>query len=67
VLRGERADVTDFFLMTLMDTSVVKHNMLKTDRENYLKIIAIIIREFIMFQIKNIRRGCSCNPASNFL
>jgi hypothetical protein len=29
VLRGERADVTDFFLMTLVDTSVVKHNMLK--------------------------------------
>ena len=29
MLRGERADVTDFFLMTLVDTSVVKHNMLK--------------------------------------
>ena len=28
VLRGERADVTDVFLMTLVDTSVVKHNML---------------------------------------
>ena len=28
MLRGERADVTDFFLMALMDTSVVKHNML---------------------------------------
>ena len=32
MLRGERADVTDFFLMTLMDTSVVKHNMLKGER-----------------------------------
>ena len=29
MLRGERADVTDFFLMTLVDTSAVKHNMLK--------------------------------------
>ena len=29
MLRGERADVTDFSYMTLMDTSVVKHNMLK--------------------------------------
>ena len=29
VLRGARADVTDFSYMTLMDTSVVKHNMLK--------------------------------------
>ena len=29
MLRGEHADVTDFFLMTLVDTSVVKHNMLK--------------------------------------
>jgi hypothetical protein len=32
VLRGERADVTDFFLMTLVDTSVVKHNMLRIAR-----------------------------------
>ena len=31
VLRGARADVTDFSYMTLMDTSVVKHNMLKCD------------------------------------
>ena len=30
VLRGARADVTDFSYMTLMGTSVVKHNMLKT-------------------------------------
>ena len=29
VLRGARADVTDFSYMTLMDTSAVKHNMLK--------------------------------------
>ena len=29
VLRGARADVTDFSYMTLMDTSTVKHNMLK--------------------------------------
>jgi hypothetical protein len=29
VLCGARADVTDFSYMTLMDTSVVKHNMLK--------------------------------------
>ena len=29
VLRGARPDVTDFSYMTLMDTSVVKHNMLK--------------------------------------
>jgi hypothetical protein len=29
VVRGERADVTDFFLMTLVDTSVVKHKTLK--------------------------------------
>ena len=29
VLRGARADVTDLSYMTLMDTSVVKHNMLK--------------------------------------
>ena len=29
VLRGARADVTDFSYMTLMDKSVVKHNMLK--------------------------------------
>ena len=29
VLRGARADVTDFSYMTLMDTSVVKHNTLK--------------------------------------
>ena len=29
VLRGARADLTDFSYMTLMDTSVVKHNMLK--------------------------------------
>jgi hypothetical protein len=28
VLRGARADVTDFSYMTLMDTSVVKHNRL---------------------------------------
>ena len=28
VLRGARADVTDFSYMTLMDKSVVKHNML---------------------------------------
>ena len=30
VLRGERADVTEFFsfLVTLVDGSVVKHNML---------------------------------------
>ena len=28
VLRGARADVTDFSYKTLMDTSVVKHNML---------------------------------------
>ena len=30
VLRVARADVTDFSYMTLMDTSVVKHNMLKS-------------------------------------
>ena len=29
VLRRAGADVTDFSYMTLMDTSVVKHNMLK--------------------------------------
>ena len=29
VLRGARADVTDFSYMTLMDKSVVKHNMPK--------------------------------------
>ena len=29
VLRRARADVTDFSYMTLMDTSVLKHNMLK--------------------------------------
>jgi len=29
VLFGARADVTDFSYMTLMDTSAVKHNMLK--------------------------------------
>ena len=29
VLRVARADVTDFSYMTLMDTSAVKHNMLK--------------------------------------
>ena len=29
VLRGARADVKDFSYMTLMETSVVKHNMLK--------------------------------------
>jgi len=29
VLRGARADVTHFSYMTLMDKSVVKHNMLK--------------------------------------
>ena len=29
VLRGARTDVTDFSYMTLMDKSVVKHNMLK--------------------------------------
>ena len=29
VLRGARADVTDFSYLTLMDTSAVKHNMLK--------------------------------------
>ena len=33
VLRGARADVTDFSYMTLMDTSVVKHNMLKLQVE----------------------------------
>ena len=31
VLRGARADVTDFSYMTLMDTSAVKHNMLKLE------------------------------------
>ena len=31
VLRGARADVTNFSYMTLMDKSVVKHNMLKND------------------------------------
>ena len=30
VLRVARAHVTDFSYMTLMDKSVVKHNMLKT-------------------------------------
>ena len=29
VLRGARADVTDFSYVTLMDKSAVKHNMLK--------------------------------------
>ena len=29
MLRGERADVKVFFLMTLVNKSVVKHNMLK--------------------------------------
>jgi len=35
VLRGARADVTDFSYMTLMDTSAVKHNMLKEKVEIY--------------------------------
>ena len=34
VLRGARADVTDFSYMTLMDTSAVKHNMLKNTYTN---------------------------------
>ena len=34
VLRGARADVMDFSYMTLMDTSAVKHNMLKKNVEN---------------------------------
>ena len=34
VLRGELADVTDFFLMTLVDKSVDKHNMLKLLHSN---------------------------------
>ena len=33
VLRYARADVTDFSYMTLMDTSVVKHNMLKHNKQ----------------------------------
>ena len=32
VLRGARADVTDFSYMTSMDMSVVKHNMLKLSK-----------------------------------
>ena len=37
VLRGARADVTDFSYMTLMDTSAVKHNTLKgSNILNYL-------------------------------
>ena len=35
-LRGARADVTDFSYMTLMDTSVVKHNMLKSLSKNWI-------------------------------
>ena len=43
VLRGARADVMDFSYMTLMDTSAVKHNMLKKmlktlNDENTLRI-----------------------------
>ena len=34
VLRGARADVTDFSYMTLMDKSVVKHNRLKEPKEH---------------------------------
>jgi hypothetical protein len=37
VLRGARADVTDFSYMTLMDTSAVKHNMLKGQESNKRK------------------------------
>ena len=36
VLRGARADVTDFSYMTLMDTSAVKHNMLKNKFEIFI-------------------------------
>jgi hypothetical protein len=39
VLRGERADVTDFFLMALVDTSAVKHNMRKLLNVSATKII----------------------------
>ena len=39
VLRGEHADVTDFFLMTLMDTSVVKHNMLKGEEHFHQRTV----------------------------
>jgi hypothetical protein len=39
VLRGARADVTDFFYMTLMDKSVVKHNMLSSLHAVRLKVL----------------------------
>ena len=48
VLRGERAEVTDFFLMTLVDTSVVKHNMLKhngTRHTNFYLFIYCLFKD----------------------
>ena len=60
VLRGARADVTDFSYMTLMDKSVVKHNMLKGNHfrkpkkrhqytKTYLGKIRLLSVEFVCF------------------
>ena len=52
VLSGERADVTDFSYMTLMDTSVVKHNMLK---------VSIVLPEYDVLRTDTCGAACSVN------
>jgi hypothetical protein len=63
VLRGARADVTEFSYMTLMDTSVVKHNMLKLGASSMLHEAKIeyyafdVIRFFVPYAARLKMRG----------
>ena len=64
MLRGERADVTDFFLMTLMDTSVVKHNMLITqiiENKISIKSLFYFAEEGPGHGSEDIKKECNVN------